>query len=166
MVTDRRTDGRTDKASYRVACPQLIMEGRLVGRLRWLNNFCITAPDSLMTFSTISVCTYFTASLLSSWPPIDPSQPRTPSTFETKIVVTVSIGRFTHQKFGVYLHPSVFVLTFQFPQESRKSEKSFVVLILKEQLFVLKNHGIFKNRLKYQYINCKRASLKIGFIII
>lgn len=55
---------------------------------------------------------------------------------------------------------SVFVLALKFPQKSQKSAKSCVVLLLKGQLFVLENHGIHENRLKYQNRNCKRADLK------
>ena len=58
------------------------------------------------------------------------------------------------------LSSSVFVLTLKFLQKSQKSAKSCVVLLLKGQLFVLENHGICKNRLKYQNMSYEIAYKK------
>ena len=43
----------------------------------------------------------------------------------------------------------IFVLTLKFPQISQNSAKSCVVLLQKEQIFVLENHDLCKNKLKY-----------------
>ena len=48
---------------------------------------------------------------------------------------------------------SVFNLAFKFQQKSRKSVKCYVVLLLKEQLFVQENHDVCENGLKYQNIS-------------
>ena len=55
---------------------------------------------------------------------------------------------------------SVFVLALKFPQISQNSAKSCVVLLQKEQLFVLENHDFCKNELKYQSISYERACEK------
>ena len=55
---------------------------------------------------------------------------------------------------------SVFVLALKFPLISQNSAKSCVVLLQKGQLFVLKNHDICKNKLKYQNISYERANEK------
>ena len=55
---------------------------------------------------------------------------------------------------------SVFVSALKFLQKSQKSAKSCVVLFLKKQVFVLENHGICKERLKYQNMIYKRAYFK------
>ena len=52
---------------------------------------------------------------------------------------------------------SVLVLALKFPQISQNSAKSCVVLLQKGQLFVLKNHDVCKNKLKYQNISYERA---------
>ena len=65
--------------------------------------------------------------------------------------------------FSKFLHLLFFVLVLKFPQ---KPAKSCVVLLLKGQLFVLENHGICKNRLKYQNINYERAYLKSRLTIL
>ena len=39
-------------------------------------------------------------------------------------------------------------------------------MLLKEQFFVFENHGIYKNRLKYQNINYERAYLKNRLTIL
>ena len=52
---------------------------------------------------------------------------------------------------------SVFDLALKFPQISLNSAKSCVVLLQKEQIFVLENHDIYKNILKYKNINYERA---------
>ena len=44
---------------------------------------------------------------------------------------------------------SVFVLALKFPQMYQNSAKSYVVLLQKGQLFVLKNYDACKNKLKY-----------------
>ena len=55
---------------------------------------------------------------------------------------------------------SIFILALKFLQISQNSAKSCVVLLQKEQLFVLENHDFCKNRLKYQSISYKRACEK------
>ena len=52
---------------------------------------------------------------------------------------------------------SVFVLTLKFPQISQNSAKSYLVLLQKEQLLVLKDHDFCENKLKYQSISNVRA---------
>ena len=55
---------------------------------------------------------------------------------------------------------SVFVLALKFTQISQNSAKSCVVLLQKDQLFVLKNHDFCKNKLKYPSISYKKACEK------
>ena len=55
---------------------------------------------------------------------------------------------------------SIFVLALKFPQISQNSAKSCVVLLQKEQLLVLENHGFYKNELKYHSISYERACEK------
>ena len=45
-----------------------------------------------------------------------------------------------------FLLSPIFDLAFNFPQKSKKSAKSFVVLFLKGQLFISEDHGICENR--------------------
>ena len=62
-LTDRRKDGRTDKASYRVACPQQITENCLKSvtplnseaELHLWRNFASTALNGIMVNSTQGV---------------------------------------------------------------------------------------------------------------
>ena len=56
--------------------------------------------------------------------------------------------------------PFIFVLALKFSQISQNSAKSCVVLLQKGQLFVLKNHDVCKNKLKYQNISYERANEK------
>ena len=53
-----------------------------------------------------------------------------------------------------------FCFTLKFPQIFQNSTKSCLVLLQKGQLFVLENHFIYKNKLKYQNISYKRADEK------
>ena len=53
---------------------------------------------------------------------------------------------------------SIFVLALKFPQISQNSAKSCVVLLQNGQLFILKNHDVRKNKLKYQNISYERAN--------
>ena len=55
---------------------------------------------------------------------------------------------------------SVFVLAPKFPQISLNSAKSCVVLLQKGQLFVLENHDICKNKLRYKNISYETAHEK------
>ena len=55
---------------------------------------------------------------------------------------------------------SVFVLALKFPKISQNSAKSCVVLLQKDQLFVLKNHDFCKNKLKYPSISYEKACEK------
>ena len=52
---------------------------------------------------------------------------------------------------------SVFVLAFKFLHISQNSAKFCVILLQKEQLFNLKNHGVCKNKLRYQNISNEKA---------
>ena len=61
--------------------------------------------------------------------------------------------------FKIPLSP-IFVFALMLPQITHKSAKSYVVMLLKGQLFVLENHSIYKNKLKYQNITVKKLSLK------
>ena len=62
-----------------------------------------------------------------------------------------------HFHFFKILSPSVFVLALKFPQISQNSAKSYVVSLQKAQLFVLENHDLCKNKLKYQNISYGRS---------
>ena len=55
---------------------------------------------------------------------------------------------------------SIFVLALKFPQTSLNSAKSYVVLLKKRQLFVLKNHDICKNKLRFKNQSYERAHKK------
>ena len=55
---------------------------------------------------------------------------------------------------------SVFVLPLKFPQISQNSVKSCVVSLKEGQLFVLDNHNVYKNKLKYQNMSFERAYKK------
>ena len=61
----------------------------------------------------------------------------------------------------IFLHLLFFfVFASKFHQISQNSAKSCVVLVQKVQLFVLENHDICKNELRYKYISYERAHEK------